>query len=472
MEFGKFKDATSLFSGYLELEKAFTKKCTELSIIKKRLADKEKEEFDAERLELQNGKEGEISSLVNLECIKNLGQTPNDEGQVAKNVKTEEVEANAQKVGSLGVCNTIEGVFDGNKDDGSEDASVCIPKNAVWNGATAEELGANGVIKDNFKNVSASENFGLGVNEEVLENGKDNNGAVAKEERFCEALSFDKENEEAGKANGLFEKLNFNKVCKADDEMVNKVYEADGEIVGKVGLADGEIVGKVGRADGEIVGKVYEADGEMIGKVCKADGKIEFELNENDNDLAKVDDGKANFEGDKSFNYNTKWRRRVNEFFASNTEAVQFKKEIAKVLLADKSLIDRSDGLMLAYLLAKNNKDKSALPYKSLDKHGVAPTDASAKSDNISNFGNHNSSYDNYNFGSGFGTFNGDKGNGQSLPKFDRSALDEYFEGLLDIKQRSPRFVASENGGGIAISTPSKPRTINDAGKYILNNFF
>ena len=205
MEFGKFKDATSLFSGYLELEKAFTKKCTELSIIKKRLADKEKEEFDAERLELQNGKEGENSSLLNLDCIKNLGQTPNDEGQVAKNVKTEEVEANAQKVGSLGVCNTIEGVFDGNKDEISEDASVCIPKNAVWNGATAQKLGANGVIKDNFKNVSAGEKFGLGVNEEVLENGKDNNGAVAKAERFCEALSFDNENEEAGKENGLFD---------------------------------------------------------------------------------------------------------------------------------------------------------------------------------------------------------------------------------------------------------------------------
>ena len=410
---------------------------------------------------MQNGKEGENSSLLNLDCIKNLGQTPNDEGQVAKNVKTEEVEANAQKVGSLGVCNTIEGVFDGNKDEISEDASVCIPKNAVWNGATAQKLGANGVIKDNFKNVSAGEKFGLGVNEEVLENGKDNNGAVAKAERFCEALSFDNENEEAGKENGLFEKLNFNKVSKAD-----------GEIVGKIGEADGEMVGKVGKADGEIVDKVGKADGEIVGKIGKADGKTGFELSENDNDLAKVDDGKANFEGDKSFNYNTKWRRRVNEFFADNTEAIQFKKEIAKVLLADKSLIDRSDGLMLAYLLAKNNKDKSALPYKSLDKHGVAPTDASAKSDNISNFGNHNLSYDNYNFGSGFGTFNGDKRDGQSLPKFDRSALDEYFEGLLDIKQRSPRFVASENGGGIAISTPSKPRTINDAGKYILNNFF
>lgn len=461
MEFGKFKDATSLFSGYLELEKAFTKKCTELSIIKKRLADKEKEEFNAERLELQNGKEGEVSSLLNLECIKNLGQTPNDEGQVAKDVKTEEAEANAQKVGSLGVCNTIEGGFDGNKDDGSEEPSVYIPKNAVWNGATAEKLGANGVIKDNFKNVSAGEKFGLGGNKEVLENGKDNNGAVAKGERFCEALSFDKENNKVEKANELFEKLNF-----------NKVGLADGEIVGKVGEADGEIVSKIGLADGEIVGKVYEVDGEVISKVGLADGKTGFELSENDNDLAKVDDGKANFEGDKSFNYNTKWRRRVNEFFASNTEAVQFKKEIAKVLLADKSLIDRSDGLMLAYLLAKNNKVKSALPYKSLDKHGVAPTDASAKSDNISNIGNRNSSYDNYNFGSGFGTFNGDKGNGQSLPKFDRLALDEYFEGLLDIKQRSPRFVASENGGGIAISTPSKPRTINDAGKYILNNFF
>ena len=461
MEFGKFKDATSLFSGYLELEKAFTKKCTELSIIKKRLADKEREEFNSERLELQNGKEGEASSLVNLECIKNLGQTPNDEGQVAKNVKTEEIEANTQKVGSLGVYNTIEGGFDGNKDDGSEEPSVCIPKNAVWNGATAEELGANGVIKDDLKNVSAGAKFGLGVNKEVLENGKDNNGAVAKAERFCEALSFDNENEEAGKANGLFEKLNF-----------NKVGLADGEIVSEVGLADGEMIGKVGRADGEMIGKVGKADGEIVSKFGEADGKTGFELSENDNDLAKVDDGKTNFEGDKSFNYNTKWRRRVNEFFASNTEAVQFKKEIAKVLLADKSLIDRSDGLMLAYLLAKNNKDKSALPYKSLDKHGVAPTDASAKSDNISNFGNHNLSYDNYNFGSGFGTFNGDKGNGQSLPKFDRLALDEYFEGLLDIKQRSPRFVASENGGGIAISTPSKPRTINDAGKYILNNFF
>ena len=129
-------------------------------------------------------------------------------------------------------------------------------------------------------------------------------------------------------------------------------------------------------------------------------------------------------------------------------------------------------GYPLAYLLAKNNKDKSALPYKSLDKHGVAPTDASAKSDNISNFGNHNSSYDNYTFGSGFGTFNGDEESRQLLNKLGKSALDDYFEGLLDIKQRSPKFVASENGGGIAISMPSKPRSIADAGKFILKNFF
>lgn len=53
MEFGKFKDATSLLEGYKNLEKAFTKKCQEVKALESRLEEESNAEESALEVEKQ-----------------------------------------------------------------------------------------------------------------------------------------------------------------------------------------------------------------------------------------------------------------------------------------------------------------------------------------------------------------------------------------------------------------------------------
>lgn len=71
MEFGKFKDATSLFEGYINLEKAYTKKCQEAKELKSKLEISEnlkgvdEQSFKTSTFKNEDGK---VEAILSDEC--------------------------------------------------------------------------------------------------------------------------------------------------------------------------------------------------------------------------------------------------------------------------------------------------------------------------------------------------------------------------------------------------------------------
>lgn len=122
MDFGKFKDATSLQEGYKELEKAFTKKCQELASIKKVLEEKNEESSDLQPDNSGYNKEAPVENdeesaiCEGKEDLTNLTETVNEKDAVKLNVDEKKVEDSVNSFTKREWKKEVSSFFDKNKD--------------------------------------------------------------------------------------------------------------------------------------------------------------------------------------------------------------------------------------------------------------------------------------------------------------------------------------------------------------------
>lgn len=72
--------------------------------------------------------------------------------------------------------------------------------------------------------------------------------------------------------------------------------------------------------------------------------------------------------------FDIEFRAKVNEFFKNTPEAKEFSKEISKILLADKSLLNCTNPIKVAYLLAKEKRGET--PKERVEEKVVAVEDS------------------------------------------------------------------------------------------------
>ena len=97
MEFGKFNDAISLFEGYVNLEKAYTKKCQEANNLKRQLSEQSVLVSGVDALNRENGQDEVVGGDENKNSMAVKGFVQNCEQESADVMPTNGVKSDADK---------------------------------------------------------------------------------------------------------------------------------------------------------------------------------------------------------------------------------------------------------------------------------------------------------------------------------------------------------------------------------------
>ena len=460
----KFKNATSLLESYKNLEREFTKKCQEVSKLKKELQNFSKYEKQALGVDAVNDTaSGESGKRFDMQ--EGLTQNANQFEESAKNARlgVENNKNTAQSVKSSAQSGTAYSENNG-KDFGisaknllskivseetigcSEDGkkSVEVEPTSLWqkNEVSSDEA----FLKLNGKSVQeqlSKDNGNLQRNEEkekqsnafVNEEGKkfepceEENGSESDNEKEFERLEeVFAVNEKTSSAVENDSKLNECDSYDNENQELNPARKSEASLENKVFEGEKEVENLEEKGFGEAVGSVAD-EVENGSKVMSSESEgLSSENNIHDRFKSKS------------------WKREVSAFVSKNPDAKPLLRDIAKILITRKDLAKLNDCLHIAYALAKS---KPAERKNMTDFGEVIPREQVE---------------------GGFGrSVVEEPWRGRSISQEQKDeVLREYFSSFQKNASASPKVLQGGKGSSLFVTPATRLRSMDDANAYLL----
>ena len=480
----KFKDATSLEKGYVNLEKEFTKKCQELSELKRKLKDYEQKEGEEMHNKSQTGAFASPFDANGKRATQEskTGDNQIDANQKTANVGVEDLKSGAKTIQGGGVdlladfektgkVSAFLGVFDKVKEflenageKSGEEMGLkkpdSQPKSIDHNDdKTSDALGKDYIIEDNTQTAGAKSESVFGGEQADIISAKSEEQSCGKTNSKTGELaqnSLQRTGDAQGEQNGKNEQEGLNAtdpngqaktIANALDNNAQDNNALDN-------LEDAEKTGLKSNAQGEL-NKPLENDVQNADENKDALGKVE-QQNEKTQNNSRLSD---RFLG-------REWRKEVLSFVSRNPSAKPYLKEMGKVLLMRPELASLNDCLDIAFMIAKN-KPASNVAQVSMDL-GKNKSNYFTKEEQMAEGVKHKSynpvAFANKNNSSEF-EWRNDKNNGEADSEQNAKQNPFSAEFLLKLLSRQTLNPPVSSGGGKGANSLTPKTKINSFGE-------
>ena len=491
----KFKDATSLEKGYVNLEKEFTKKCQELSELKRKLKDYEQKEGEEMHNKSQTGAFASPFDANGKRATQEsqTGDNQIDANQKTANVGVEDLKSGAKTIQGGGVdlladfektgkVSAFLGVFDKVKEflenagekSGEEmglkkpdsEPKIIDPKDDK----TSDALGKDYIIEDNTQTAGAkSESVFLDEQADIISAKSEEQSCGKTNSKTGELAqnSLQRTGDAQGEQNGKNGQEGLN--AKDPNEQVGlNVKDPNGQAKTIANALDNNALSDNAQDNLE--------DTEKTGLKSNAQGELNKPLendvqnaDENQDALEKVEQQNEKTQNDSRLSdrfLGREWRKEVLSFVSRNPSAKPYLKEMGKVLLMRPELASLNDCLDIAFMIAKN-KPASNVAQVSMDL-GKNKSNYFTKEEQMAEGAGHKSynpvAFANKNNSSEF-EWRNDKNNGEENSEQNAKQNPFSAEFLLKLLSRQTLNPPVSSGGGKGANSLTPKTKINSFGE-------